>query len=76
MLYQMAQLVQSQGSTQEAVNLLERVVSQTPDFRSAHVLLARLYYKLKRIPDAERERADTHRRGSIGFPMARSFLIE
>jgi hypothetical protein len=52
----MAQLEQSKGATQEAVNLLERVVSQTPDFRSAHVLLARLYYKLKRTADAERER--------------------
>jgi tetratricopeptide (TPR) repeat protein len=56
MLYQLAQLVQARGQTDEAVALLERVVAATPDFQPAHVLLARLYFKLKRGADAERER--------------------
>jgi tetratricopeptide (TPR) repeat protein len=56
-LYQMAQLAQAKGSTEEAVGLLERVVATAPDYTPAHVLLARLYYKLKRPADAERERA-------------------
>jgi hypothetical protein len=40
-----------------AVDCLEHVVRQAPDFTPAHVLLARLYYKLKRPADAERERS-------------------
>ena len=38
------------------VALLERVVKQLPDFTQAHVVLARLYFKLKRPQDAENER--------------------
>jgi len=33
------------------------VVGRNPDFTPAHVILARLYYQLKRKNDAERERA-------------------
>ena len=36
---------------------LERIVSRQPDHTPAHVMLARLYYKLKRNADAEREQA-------------------
>jgi tetratricopeptide (TPR) repeat protein len=56
-LYEKAQLLQSQGETERAVDCLEQVVRQAPDFTPAHVLLARLYYKLKRPGDAERERS-------------------
>jgi tetratricopeptide (TPR) repeat protein len=56
-LYERAQLLQSQGKTERAVDCLEQVVRQAPDFTPAHVLLARLYYKLKRPGDAERERS-------------------
>ena len=56
-LYEKAQLLQSQSKTEMAVDCLEHVVRQAPDFTPAHVLLARLYYKLKRPSDAERERS-------------------
>ncbi len=56
-LFELAQLIQARGDDAGAVRRLEQVVSQTPDFIAAHVLLARLYYKLKRTAEAERERA-------------------
>jgi tetratricopeptide (TPR) repeat protein len=56
-LFQLAQLVQSEGKIQEAVSLLERVTRALPDYSPAHVLLARLYFKLKRLDDARREQA-------------------
>jgi tetratricopeptide (TPR) repeat protein len=56
-LYQLALLSQAKGATDEAVKLLEQVVGALPEFTQAHVLLARLYFKLKRLPEAERERA-------------------
>ena len=60
-LYEKAQLLQSQSKTEMAVDCLEHVVGQAPDFTPAHVLLARLYYKLKRPGDAERERSTVTR---------------
>jgi tetratricopeptide (TPR) repeat protein len=56
-LFQVAQLVQAQGKTDETVKLLEQVVTILPDYMQAHVLLARLYFKLKRNDDAKREQA-------------------
>jgi tetratricopeptide (TPR) repeat protein len=56
-MFQLAQLVHSEGKTQEAVGLLERVTKVLPDYSPAHVLLARLYFKLKRVDDARREQA-------------------
>jgi tetratricopeptide (TPR) repeat protein len=56
-LYEKAQLLQSRSETEMAVDCLETVVRKAPDFTPAHVLLARLYYKLKRSADAERERS-------------------
>ena len=41
--------------------MLEEVVRQDPDFIAAHVLLARLYSKLNRTADFERERAEIER---------------
>jgi len=61
MLYQSAQVAQAGGRPEEAVALLERVVAAMPDFNPAHVLLARLYFKLKRPEDAARERAIVER---------------
>ena len=37
--------------------MLEHVTAAKPDFTAAHVLLATLYYKLKRPNDGARERA-------------------
>ena len=56
-LFQLAQLVQAQGKIDETVKLLEQVVTILPDYMQAHVLLARLYFKLKRTDDAKREQA-------------------
>src|SRR6266550_84590 len=55
-LYQMAQLAMTKGENAEAVGLLERVTARSPEFTPAHVLLARLYYKLNRATDGQRER--------------------
>jgi predicted Zn-dependent protease len=57
----MAQLLQAKGANQEAATMLEQVVKQLPDFTQAHVVLARLYFKLGRPADAERERVIINR---------------
>src|SRR5262249_14335495 len=59
-LFQLAQLLQAQGKTEETVKSLEQVVTILPDYMQAHVLLARLYFKLKRTDEAKREQAPTH----------------
>jgi tetratricopeptide (TPR) repeat protein len=56
-LFQLAQLAQAEGKYEEAVSLLERITKILPDYNPAHVLLARLYFKLKRVDDARREQA-------------------
>jgi tetratricopeptide (TPR) repeat protein len=60
-LFQLAQLARSEGKTREAIELLERVTQVLPDYSPAHVLLARLYLKLKRVDDARREQAIVER---------------
>ena len=45
------------GEPEKALALLEPVVKEAPDFIDGHVLLATMYYRLKRKDDAERERA-------------------
>ena len=60
-LYQLAQVTQAKGSTVEAVTLLEKVIKQDPEYIAPHVLLARLYYKLNRTTDGDRERAEIER---------------
>jgi predicted Zn-dependent protease len=60
-LYQLAQLAQARGQTEEAAVLLESVVRAEPAFIPARVLLARLYSKLNRTADFERERAEIDR---------------
>jgi tetratricopeptide (TPR) repeat protein len=54
--FQLAALTQTQGQNEEAARLLERVITRKPDYTPAHVLLARLYFHLKRTADAKRER--------------------
>ena len=46
-----------QGKTEEAAKLLETVIKELPNYSPAHVLLARVYFKLKRNDDARREQA-------------------
>jgi tetratricopeptide (TPR) repeat protein len=62
-LYQVALLRSSKGNINEAVELLERRTKKAPDFSNAHVQLARLYYKLNRTADAERESAEVEATG-------------
>jgi tetratricopeptide (TPR) repeat protein len=56
-LYQLGQIHHASGQIENAAALLERVVKQQPNFVPAHVLLARVYMKLKRPADFAREQA-------------------
>ena len=53
--YLMAQVHQSRRQWEPASKLLEKVVSGQPEFIPAHVMLARIYAKLKRLEDFQRE---------------------
>jgi tetratricopeptide (TPR) repeat protein len=53
----LASLQISQGNTLEALPDLEKLVQAAPDFLEAHVLLATVYYRLKRKADGDREQA-------------------
>ena len=55
-LFQLAQISQTQGTAEETAQLLERVVVLKPDHLASHVLLAQIYFKQKRLQDAQRER--------------------
>jgi tetratricopeptide (TPR) repeat protein len=55
-LLQFATVRSEQGNRQEACQILEGVTKRYPDFREAHVVLASLYYRLKRKADGDRER--------------------
>ncbi len=54
-LYQLGQIQHINGQVEKAVETLERAVNLRPEFISAHVLLARVYSKLKRPADFARE---------------------
>jgi tetratricopeptide (TPR) repeat protein len=54
-LYQLGQIQQLNGQVETAVTTLERAVRLRPEFIPAHVLLARVYSKLKRTDDFARE---------------------
>lgn len=54
-LLQVANLRSAQGRRDEACRILEGVTQRYPDFREAHVVLANLYYRLKRKDDGDRE---------------------
>lgn len=55
--YFIANIYMSLGKIPEAHVLLEEVVKEAPTFVEAHVLLATVYYRLKRKADGDRERA-------------------
>lgn len=55
--YFIANTYMALGKVAEACTLLEAVVKEAPDFVEAHVLLATVYYRLKRKEDGNRERA-------------------
>lgn len=52
---QFANLRIAQGRKDEACHLLEDLTTRYPDFREAHIVLANLYYRLKRKSDGDRE---------------------
>ena len=54
-LLQFANLRSAQGKRDEACQILEGITKRYPDFREAHVVLASLYYRLKRRADGDRE---------------------
>jgi len=57
LLYMMAQIYQAKGQYPEGVELLEKVVRNQPNYAPAHVILSRLYARLKRHDDFIREKA-------------------
>lgn len=46
-----------QGKINEALPELEKLIKDAPDFVEAHVILATVYYRLKRKADGDREQA-------------------
>lgn len=57
LLFQFARLARLQDRQKDAAVLLEQVVAAKPKYVPAHVLLAQVYMKLKRLEDASRERS-------------------
>ena len=55
--YQLAALDLAVGHLEEARKGLEDLIRQEPRFLEAHVTLATVYYRLKRKPDGDKERA-------------------
>jgi predicted Zn-dependent protease len=60
-LYQRASIHLTQGLTDEALQELEPLIRDYPNFSEAHAALARVYYKLKRTADGDREAAEARR---------------
>jgi Flp pilus assembly protein TadD len=54
--YQLALIAIDEGHLDEARNILEGLVKQSPQFTEAHVSLSLVYYRLKRPADSKRER--------------------
>jgi tetratricopeptide (TPR) repeat protein len=54
--YQQALTAIDEGHLEEARQILEALVKQSPQFTEAHVSLSLVYYKLKRPEDSKRER--------------------
>lgn len=59
--FQLARLARAQNDNARAAELLEQVVAQQPENVSAHVLLATVYFRLKRIDDGKKEREIANR---------------
>jgi len=60
-LYQRASIHLTQGLTEQAGQELEQLIRDHPDFSEAHAALARVYYKLKRTAEGDREAAEARR---------------
>ena len=54
--YQIGSLQLSTGNLREALQILEQLTKEEPDFVEAHVSLATVYYRLKRKEDGDRHR--------------------
>lgn len=54
--YQLALVAIDEGKLEEARNILEALVRESPQFTEAHVSLSMVYYRLKRPEDGKRER--------------------
>jgi Flp pilus assembly protein TadD len=54
--YQLALIALDQGRPDEARQMLEALVKESPQFTEAHVSLSLVYYRLKRPEDGKRER--------------------
>jgi len=59
--YQFGALALAENRFDEALEQLEAVTREAPDFVEGHVSLATLYYRLKRKEDGDRERAIVQR---------------
>jgi tetratricopeptide (TPR) repeat protein len=60
-LYQRASIHLTQGLTADAQQELEQLTKAYPNFSEAHAALARVYYKLQRKADGDREAAEARR---------------
>jgi tetratricopeptide (TPR) repeat protein len=60
-LYQRASIHMEQGLTGQARQELEQLIRDYPNFSEAHAALARVYYKLQRTADGDREAAEARR---------------
>jgi len=60
-LYQRASIHLTQGLTGQARQELEQLIRDHPNFSEAHAALARVYYKLQRTADGDREAAEARR---------------
>ena len=65
-VFQLGLLAQSRGDNQQALKLLQRVEEKRPDDASVHIVLVRLYSKLKRLEDVKREHAIVNRLDAQG----------
>lgn len=59
--FYLASLDVAQGKLNEALGSLETLVKDAADFLEAHVMLATVYYRLKRRADGDREQAIVNR---------------